>query len=126
MQIFWLAMLGGGLGILLMIPLRKYLVEKEHGKLAFPEGTRSDDGKIHPFKKGPFILAINTGLPLLPVSVSGTRKIIPKGKISIRAGRVKVVIHPPVKTENLSLADRHQLVKDAQATIEKGFIENYE
>ena len=39
MQIFWLSMLGGGLGILLMIPLRKYLVEKEHGKLAFPEGT---------------------------------------------------------------------------------------
>ena len=38
-QIFWLAMLGGGLGILLMIPLRKYLVDKEHGKLAFPEGT---------------------------------------------------------------------------------------
>ncbi len=39
MQIFWLSMLGGGLGILLMIPLRKYLVEREHGKLAFPEGT---------------------------------------------------------------------------------------
>jgi len=39
MQIFWLSMLGGGLGILLMIPLRKYLVQKEHGKLAFPEGT---------------------------------------------------------------------------------------
>jgi len=39
MQIFWLAMLGGGLGILLMIPLRKYLVDKEHGKLSFPEGT---------------------------------------------------------------------------------------
>jgi len=38
-QIFWLSMLGGGLGILLMIPLRKYLVQKEHGKLAFPEGT---------------------------------------------------------------------------------------
>ncbi len=39
MQIFWLSMLGGGLGILLMIPLRKYLVEREHGRLAFPEGT---------------------------------------------------------------------------------------
>jgi len=94
--------------------------------LAFPEGTRSDDGKIHPFKKGPFILAINTGLPLLPVSVSGTRKITPKGKISIHSGRVKVIIHPPVSTDNLTLGDRHKLVEDFQKTIQKGFIENYE
>jgi 1-acyl-sn-glycerol-3-phosphate acyltransferase len=94
--------------------------------LAFPEGTRSDDGKIHPFKKGPFILAINTGLPLLPVSVSGTRKITPKGKISIHPGRVKVIIHPPVSTDNLTLGDRHKLVEDFQKTIQKGFIENYE
>jgi 1-acyl-sn-glycerol-3-phosphate acyltransferase len=94
--------------------------------LAFPEGTRSDDGKIHPFKKGPFILAINTGLPLLPVSVSGTRKITPKGKISINPGRVKVMIHPPISTDDLTLGDRHKLVEDFQKTIEKGFIENYE
>ena len=94
--------------------------------LAFPEGTRSDDGKIHLFKKGPFILAINTGLPLLPVSVSGTRKITPKGKISIHPGRVKVIIHPPVSTDNLTLGDRHKLVEDFQKTIQKGFIENYE
>jgi 1-acyl-sn-glycerol-3-phosphate acyltransferase len=94
--------------------------------LAFPEGTRSDDGKIHPFKKGPFVLAINTGLPLLPVSVSGTRKIIPKGKISLRAGRVKVYIHPPVATKNLNLGDRNKLVEKVQSIIEKGFIENYE
>jgi len=94
--------------------------------LAFPEGTRSNDGKIHPFKKGPFILAINTGLPLLPVSVSGTRKIIPKGKISLRAGRVKVHIHPPVATKNLNLGDRNKLVEKVQSIIEKGFIENHE
>jgi 1-acyl-sn-glycerol-3-phosphate acyltransferase len=94
--------------------------------LAFPEGTRSDDGNIHPFKKGPFVLAINTGLPLLPVSVSGTRKIIPKGKISLRAGRVKVHIHPPVATKNLNLGDRNKLVEKVQSIIEKGFIENYE
>jgi 1-acyl-sn-glycerol-3-phosphate acyltransferase len=94
--------------------------------LAFPEGTRSDDGKIHPFKKGPFVLAINTGLPLLPVSVSGTRKIVPKGKISLRAGRVKVHIHPLVATKNLTLGDRNKLVEKVQSIIEKGFIENYE
>ena len=94
--------------------------------LAFPEGTRSDDGNIHPFKKGPFVLAINTGLPLLPVSVSGTRKIVPKGKISLRAGRVKVHIHPPVATKNLNLGDRNKLVEKVQSIIEKGFIENHE
>ena len=93
--------------------------------LAFPEGTRSVNGKIHPFKKGPVILAINTGLPVLPVSISGTRKILPKGKIKIRFGRVKVVIHQPIITENLSLQDRHELAEQVHKTIAEGFIENY-
>lgn len=93
--------------------------------LAFPEGTRSEDGKIHTFKKGPFILAINTGLSLLPVSVSGTRQIIPKGKIQINPGRVKIKIHAPISVTGLELSHRNELVHKAQQVIEQGFIEAY-
>lgn len=93
--------------------------------LAFPEGTRSADGQIHPFKKGPFILAINTGLPILPVSISGTRNVLPKGEIGVTPGWVRVVIHSPVQTDILTLQDRHQLVREINQTISEGFIENY-
>ena len=93
--------------------------------LAFPEGTRSEDGKIHPFKKGPFILALNTGLSLLPVSVSGTRQTIPKGKIQINPGRVQIKIHPPIPVKGVEMAQRNELVGQAQKVIEEGFIEGY-
>jgi 1-acyl-sn-glycerol-3-phosphate acyltransferase len=93
--------------------------------LAFPEGTRSDDGEIHNFKKGPFIVAINTGLPIVPVSVSGTRKIIPKGKIQINPGRVKIQIHPPIEVAGLKLSERNQLVSEVHEKIVEGFVESY-
>jgi 1-acyl-sn-glycerol-3-phosphate acyltransferase len=93
--------------------------------LAFPEGTRSDDGKVHNFKKGPFILAINTGLSIIPVSVSGTRNLIPKGKIQINPGGVKIQIHAPVSVADLKLSDRNQLVSKIQKMITEGFVESY-
>lgn len=93
--------------------------------LAFPEGTRSEDGKIHNFKKGPFILAINTGLSIIPVSVSGTRNLIPKGKIQINPGRVKIQIHTPVPVADLNLSDRNRLVSETREKITAGFIESY-
>ena len=93
--------------------------------LAFPEGTRSEDGKIHNFKKGPFILAINTGLSIIPVSVSGTRKIIPKGIIRIKPGRVRIQIHSPVSVADLNLSDRNRLVSETQKMIIEGFDESY-
>ncbi len=93
--------------------------------LAFPEGTRSPDGKIHSFKKGPFILAINSGLCILPVSISGTRKIIPKGKIRVDSGIVKVVIHPPIDIREYSIENRNALVEKTRESIEKGFRQNY-
>lgn len=102
------------------------ILQKHHiSILAFPEGTRSPDGKIHPFKKGPFVLAINTGKPILPVSVSGTRKILPKGKIMIHSGKVKVVIHPAISVSGKTLNDRHALVELTHRTIEQGFEANY-
>jgi 1-acyl-sn-glycerol-3-phosphate acyltransferase len=93
--------------------------------LAFPEGTRSPDGKIHSFKKGPFVLAINTGMSILPISISGTRHILPKGKIRVNSGRVKVIIHPPIVVAGKTLADRHTVVEETHQLIEQDFIEKY-
>ncbi len=93
--------------------------------LAFPEGTRSPDGKIHLFKKGPFMLAINAGLPVLPVSVSGTRKILPKGKMRMAGGRVRVQIHPPIYHSVSNPTDRDLLMEETHRTITDGFLENY-
>jgi 1-acyl-sn-glycerol-3-phosphate acyltransferase len=93
--------------------------------LAFPEGTRSPDGKIHPFKKGPIILAINTKISILPVTVSGTYRILPKKSLKLRSGRVKVVIHPPYRTDHLTLQDRHRVVQEIHDIVASKFEENY-
>jgi 1-acyl-sn-glycerol-3-phosphate acyltransferase len=64
--------------------------------VVFPEGTRSRDGKLLPFKKGPFYLALETGVPIVPVTILGTEKLLPKGKAIARPGEVEVVFHPPI------------------------------
>lgn len=103
----------------------KIIQENHLSILAFPEGTRSPDGKIHAFKKGPFVLAIDSKFPILPVSISGTRKILPKKKLRIRPGRVRVQFHPPIYTAEMTLDDRNALVKRVQEVVESGFVEDY-
>ncbi|WP_300673241.1 1-acyl-sn-glycerol-3-phosphate acyltransferase [Desulfoluna sp.] len=62
----------------------------------FPEGTRSDDGSLQTFKKGAFRFAYDLGLPILPVTLKGTRRILPKGSTELMPGGVEMVIHEPV------------------------------
>ncbi len=64
--------------------------------MVFPEGTRSPDGRLLPFKKGPFYLAIETGVPVVPVTILGTYEIMPKGSLAIRPGTATVIFHAPV------------------------------
>jgi 1-acyl-sn-glycerol-3-phosphate acyltransferase len=68
----------------------------------FPEGTRSKTGKMSPFKKGAFKLALDLGLPLLPVSISGTKDILPTGSLNILPGKVRMTIHEPIDINNYS------------------------
>jgi len=76
----------------------------------FPEGTRSRDGQLLPFKKGPFIAAIHLKLPLVPVVCVGTSAIMPKGGyLSILPGDVDVFIEPPITTADLGYDDRESL-----------------
>lgn len=67
---------------------------------SFIEGTRSPDGRLLPFKKGPFFLAMETGAPVVPVTILGTGKIMPKGSLRVRPSTVRVIFHAPLDPKN--------------------------
>lgn len=87
------------------------------GILFFAEGTRSRDGRLLPFKKGAFITAIEQGLPVLPVTISGTRDILPARTLRLFPGRVRMVIHPEIPTAGLTVADMAELREKTRAAI---------
>jgi 1-acyl-sn-glycerol-3-phosphate acyltransferase len=64
--------------------------------MIYPEGTRTPDGKLLPFKKGPFHLAIESGVPVLPLTILGTYEAWPKHRFALKPGAVTVVYHPAI------------------------------
>ena len=83
----------------------------------FPEGTRSPDGRLLPFKKGAFVLAIQGQVPLVPVAVVGSRDIMPKGGKRVRAGEIRIRIGQPIPTAGTTLQDRDRLLQECRAAI---------
>ena len=79
--------------------------------LVYPEGTRSHDGAILPFKKGPFVMAIQSGVPLVPVAVEGSRRILGRDTARLFPATVNVKIGQPIPTTGLTLADRDALIR---------------
>jgi len=84
-----------------------------------PEGTRSSDGKLLTFKKGAFVMAIETGIPILPVTIDGSMLSLAKGSLWTKTAGVTVSIHNPVPTESLSYDDRDELSEKVRGIIEK-------
>lgn len=70
--------------------------------VVFAEGTRSKTGEVQPFKRGAFYLASRSGFPIIPVSISHSNKIMPKGKFRIKSGKVKIHFDKPIPTNQLS------------------------
>ena len=96
------------------------LLKKGHSFLVFPEGTRSPDGRLQPFKKGVFYLAIEAGAPIVPISISGAQKVMPKGKSIVHPGTVKMTIHRPIQTASYTLKDREQVMERVRQAIISG------
>lgn len=85
--------------------------------LFFPEGTRSRDGQLGPFKKGAFKMAIDLGIPILPVTINGTRKILPKGGIDLMPGYATMIIHKPVSVEGYNEGNINELMDKTKIII---------
>ncbi len=77
--------------------------------IIFPEGTRSRDGQIHPFKAGGMILAIKSKVPLVPLAIHGTYELLPKGKLFAKSGKVVIVFGEPIETAEYSTKQKHEL-----------------
>ncbi|MFH2131376.1 MAG: lysophospholipid acyltransferase family protein [bacterium] len=88
--------------------------------LFFPEGTRSGTGKMLPFKKGAFKMAIDLNLPLLPITIVGTDKVLPKGTINLLPGDVEMKIHPPIPVTGYDDTTMHTLMQEARRVIQSG------
>ena len=93
--------------------------------LIYPEGTRSADGHIQKFKRGAFIMAVNTGVPILPVTVNGAAKILRKGTLVIRPGHITITLCDPIPTEGLTEDDIPQLMEKTRSAIEEHFDFDY-
>ncbi|MDT8342068.1 MAG: lysophospholipid acyltransferase family protein [Longimicrobiales bacterium] len=83
----------------------------------FPEGTRSPDGSLLPFKKGAFVLAAQTGVPLVPAGISGSRGIMPKGSLRVRPGTIHLRFGAPIPTEGRGVEERDALLTEARAAV---------
>jgi len=88
--------------------------------LIYPEGTRSRDGTLQPFKKGGFWMAISSGLPIVPVQVSGSRDVVPADTLRIRPGTITVEIFPPIETAGKTLHDIPDLMERVRAAMLSG------
>lgn len=87
--------------------------------MVFAEGTRSRDGRLLPFKKGPFVLAIRAGVPIVPLYIHGAFDRTPKGALSVRPGPVVVRIADPIETGGMTYTDRDRLSAAARAAMER-------
>lgn len=88
--------------------------------IIFPEGTRSPTGRIREFKSGGFHLVLRAGVPVIPVSVSGSRRITPKKSARIESGTIKVRYGKPIPTASLGLEDRAWLKEAVREAIAAG------
>jgi 1-acyl-sn-glycerol-3-phosphate acyltransferase len=89
--------------------------------IVFPEGTRSLTGEVGPFKSGGFHLAIEAGVPILPATISGSRRVAPPKSLRARSGQIVVRYGKPIPTEVLADGDREHLKQEVRRAILAGF-----
>jgi len=101
----------------------KAVVDRGINMTIYVEGKRSFDGKLLPFKKGPFYLALECGVPIIPMTIVGTHYAMPKTRYAIKPGRVRVIFHSPIDPKDFG--SRECLMEKVRAVIESGLPEEY-
>jgi 1-acyl-sn-glycerol-3-phosphate acyltransferase len=98
---------------------RQRLVEERPTVILFPEGTRSITGELRSFKKGAFVLAIQTGVDVVPAAITGTRAIMRKGSWRIRTGRtIHVYFGEPIPVKGYEMEERNELTARARDSVQ--------
>ena len=93
------------------------LVRGARSLIVFPEGTRSVDGTVARFKAGMFFVAVDAGLPIVPVSIAGSRHVMLKGRLMTCPGRVTITIHDPIATAGLSRDAVRELAERVRGVV---------
>ncbi len=96
----WRALVGEGLSLII-----------------FPEGTRSADGRVGRFKAGSFLLAVEAQLPVVPLSIDGTRHVMRKGRLMTSPGHARLVVHEPIDTAGLAAGDARRLAERVRDVV---------
>jgi 1-acyl-sn-glycerol-3-phosphate acyltransferase len=93
--------------------------------MVFAEGTRSPDGQIHEFKKGGFMVAIAHKMPILPVTVNGSRRVMPKGNLVFKPGKIQVVVGEPIDTSGYTAYMVDELISKTRQAVMANFDPEY-
>ncbi len=108
---------GAGAGRISIARAARLILEKGYSFLIYPEGQRSWDGKLQPFRRGGFFLALQAGTPIVPVSIKGTYELMPRDKWLIRKGPVRIVFHEPVAVSGYSQDTMPELMERVRAAV---------
>ena len=101
-----------------------FMRERNYSFLIFPEGTRTRTGVLQPFRRGGFFLALKTGAPIVPISISGSFAIMRRGRWIPRKGRVHVLVHPAVPVEGFTEDTMTGLVERVRDAVASGLKES--
>jgi 1-acyl-sn-glycerol-3-phosphate acyltransferase len=136
--LFKVPILGRGMRLTRLVPVDRQNREAAIGSLRYaaevlrsglnmtvwPEGTRSPDGRLQPFKKGPFHLAMDSGVPVVPITLVGTHEIWPKGEFAIHPRTATVIFHEPIDPK--AYASQDELLDAVRERIRSGLPEKYQ
>jgi 1-acyl-sn-glycerol-3-phosphate acyltransferase len=96
------------------------LVADGHSLIVFPEGTRSSDGAVARFKGGSFVIALDAGLPIVPISIAGSRHVMLKGQLTVKPGTVSLVVHAPIETTGIPREEVREFAGAVRDVVARG------
>lgn len=114
------------------IASRKNTIEQAKKEIAggismmmFPEGARTKDGKLQPFRRGAYRIAMDMELPLVPITINGPYDVMPINTLQLNPGKLEMIIHKPIPTKDLEKKDMRELMDQTKEIIYSGLWEKY-